>query len=177
MGLLTSADYFHMHPSLCSLDLAPRLVIWFDCPWRGMVLLRAASGWQEPRFGAEKEQIPQNRHGVREKEPPSLRLRRNTRHLCAITVQTRRLIAGDTNYSEGSTYVPKSHTHRLRLRVGFSRCAKFFPRRRLSLHELALILLRSLMPCGKVSAPGTLVLPTEINRPEYASAEERQVHR
>jgi hypothetical protein len=42
----TPSDYFHMHPSVCSLESEPRLLIWFDCLWRGLVPLHGASAEQ-----------------------------------------------------------------------------------------------------------------------------------
>src|SRR4029077_5836410 len=70
MRRFTPANYFHMHPSVCSLEWEPRpeiLIVRLFA--RHLVPLHGASAGKEPRVGAEDRTNPRNRRIRREKEP------------------------------------------------------------------------------------------------------------
>jgi hypothetical protein len=69
--LLTPADYFHMHPSICSLEWEPRPVILFDSPLdEAWFHCKEQATGKEPGFGAEDGANPSKPARLgREKEP------------------------------------------------------------------------------------------------------------
>jgi len=69
--LFTPADYFHMHPSICSLESEPRPVILFDSPLdEAWFHCKEQATGKEPGFGAEDGANPTKPARLgREKEP------------------------------------------------------------------------------------------------------------
>src|SRR5258708_5053383 len=69
--LFTPADYFHMHPSICSLESEPRPVILFDSPLdEAWFHCKEQATGKEPRFGVEDGANPSKPARLgREKEP------------------------------------------------------------------------------------------------------------
>ena len=94
MRLFTSADYFHVHPSVRSLAMATE-TRWFllIASWRGLLPLRQASSQvMKPSLGACGDPAPKTlRYGTprREKEHPdtSLAISVFTTHRTAICMQ------------------------------------------------------------------------------------------
>src|ERR1700730_6681547 len=167
--LFTPADYFHMHPSICSLESEPRPVILFDSPLdEAWFHCKEQATARSQDSGQRTGQTPQKQHdlGAR-RSPSSFRLRRNTGARSAITVQTSPSIWSRTNPYESSTYVPESLEGDLDLRVGISRSTKFFPRRGLIFRRFTRTWparVEYSMPCGKPSSAKTFVLPTRARR-------------
>src|SRR5689334_23438770 len=65
----TPADYFHMHPSICSLD-GTETRIFFDSPLcEAWFHCKVQAPAKELRFGVE-DSIPQNRHGMGVRRSP-----------------------------------------------------------------------------------------------------------